>query len=192
MDTGKRHYSVTEAYWFLYDMIRTAPSLYKARRHMLIDTKLEERIMLAVTQVNECPLCSYAHTKIALKSGITEAEIRLLLAGTMDTIPSDELEAIMFAQYYADQRGRMAGVAWQNLQKRYGNMKARGILGAVRMIMVGNVYGIAAGSFCKRWIGKPDKRSSLGYELVLLLSLIPFVLFASLHALMTSWRSPSL
>ncbi|MDX9934766.1 MAG: hypothetical protein RBS30_07175, partial [Sphaerochaetaceae bacterium] len=49
--------------------------------------------------------------------------------------------------------------------------------------MVGNVYGIAWGAFILRLKGDSDARSSLWYELLLLLTLVPFSLIAIIHSL---------
>jgi AhpD family alkylhydroperoxidase len=37
--------------------------------------------MLAVTEVNGCEMCSYAHTKMALEAGLSNDEIQQMLAG---------------------------------------------------------------------------------------------------------------
>nr|WP_237713710.1 carboxymuconolactone decarboxylase family protein [Rhodococcus sp. P14] len=60
--------------------------------------------MLAVTEVNGCGACSYAHTKIALGAGMSSAEIRNILAGVLDDVPDSEVAAVLFAQHYADTR----------------------------------------------------------------------------------------
>ena len=52
--------------------------------------------------------------------------------------------------------------------------KAMGILGAIRAIMIGNVYGIALSAFRSRLKGKPIKKSSLLYEISMILSIIIF------------------
>ncbi|WP_256205872.1 carboxymuconolactone decarboxylase family protein [Carnobacterium iners] len=38
-----------------------------------------ERIMLAVTQVNGCSVCSYTHTKMALEVGMKSEKIKNIL-----------------------------------------------------------------------------------------------------------------
>jgi hypothetical protein len=50
------------------------------------------------------------------------------------------------------------------------------------MIMMGNVYGIAWGSFFGRFRGKPDKRSNVLYELGIMLCSILFVPIGLVHA----------
>jgi AhpD family alkylhydroperoxidase len=157
----------------------------KAKKKQELDQKFIERIMLAVTEVNDCAICSYAHTKRALESGMSGEEIHNMLAGIMDNVPDDELAAIMFAQHYADTRGHPTEESWQRIVEIYGNSLAQGILGSIRTIMMGNAYGIAWSSFFNRLRGRADPRSSLLYEARMILGtvLIPIAL---IHALISN------
>lgn len=138
--------------------------------------------MLAVTEVNDCAICSYAHTKKALESGMTSGEIQNILSGIIGNVPADEVAGVMFAQHYADTRGNPTMESWQRIVEIYGTPKAKGILGSVRTIMIGNVYGIAFSSFFNRFRSKPDHRSSLLYELSLILSTIVIIPVSLVHA----------
>jgi AhpD family alkylhydroperoxidase len=157
----------------------------KAKRNNELGIEFIERIMLVVTEVNGCAICSYAHAKMALEAGMSNDEIENMLSGIMSDIPSNELQAIMFAQHYADSRGKPAKEAWDRIVESYGLSKSYGILGAIRVIMMGNAYGIPWSSFFNRFKGRPDKRSSLLYEaLVMILGslLIPFVIVHTIIA----------
>lgn len=147
-----------------------------------MNTPLVERLMLAVTEVNKCPLCSYGHTKIALEAGMDNEEIQSLLAGDTNLVPPGEITAILFAQHYADSRGKPSPGTWRRVTETYGEPKAMGILGAIRLIMFGNTFGIVLNSFKGRLKGEPDKRSSIPYELSILLAFLPFLLGARVHA----------
>lgn len=183
---GRKLYSFKEMYWILYRGMRTVKYLSKSKKNKEISQKLIERIMLAVTEVNGCPICSYAHTKIALESGMSNEEIQNLLSGIAKDIPTEELPAVMFAQYYADSRGKPSEESWNRLVEIYGLSKSKGILGAVRMIMVGNSYGIAWSSFFNRFKGKPDKRSNLLYEIEVVIFGTLLAPFAIIHALISN------
>ena len=106
----------------------------------------------------------------------------------MDDVPADELPAVLFAQHYADSRGSPSKASWERIVERYGLSRARGILGAIRMIMVGNTYGIPWGSFVNRFRGRPDPRSSLSYEVSMMITVVLFLPVALVHALV-SWLS---
>ena len=187
---GKKLYSVPESYWIFYNGIRTMRYMLKAKKSKDMSQKFIERIMLAVTEVNGCAICSYAHTKRALESGMSTEEIQKMLSGIMDDVPAGEIPAVMFAQHYADTRGNPTLESWQRIVEIYGISKARGILGATRMIMVGNTYGIPWSSFFNRLRGRPDPRSSISYELSMMLGTI-LTPIAFIHALISnSLRKP--
>jgi len=54
----KKLYSVQESYWIFYNGIRTMRYMYRAKRNNELSPEFIERIMLAVTEVNHCNLCS--------------------------------------------------------------------------------------------------------------------------------------
>lgn len=183
MGFHKNLHSINEIYNITVKAFRTIPHLKKARQKSNINQQFMERIMLAVTEVNGCDICSYAHTKMALEAGMKGEEIQNMLAGVSDNIPAEEFNAIMFAQHYADSRGFPSVKSWQCVVEKYELEKAEGILGATRMIMMGNVYGIPWSSFFNRLKGKPDKMSSLKYELVVVAGTFVMIPLALLHAL---------
>ena len=143
----KKIYSVREFYSILYDGVRTMKYMIKAKKKKELSPEFIERIMLGVTEVNGCEVCSYAHTKMALEQGMAAEEIQQLLAGSADEIPVEEMPAYLFAQHYADRRGYPTEESWDRIVSLYGEDKAKGILGAVRAIMVGNAHGIAISAF---------------------------------------------
>ncbi len=184
INIGRKLYSVKETYWISYNGLRTIKYMLKAKRNLQMDQKFIERIMLAVTEVNNCAICSYAHSRRALESGMTNEEIHKMLKGVMDEVPEEELDAVMFAQHYADNRGRPSKKSWQRIVEIYGLSKSKGILGAIRTIMMGNAYGIPWSSFINRLRGKPDPRSRLRYELSMMLGTILFPI-SLIHALVS-------
>jgi AhpD family alkylhydroperoxidase len=59
-----------------------------------IDRAFAEKIMLAVTQVNDCRYCSTFHVGQALKAGVTEEEVhRLLLRNFLQRSQDSGLQA---------------------------------------------------------------------------------------------------
>ena len=180
--------TLPEAYTIVRKAGMTMPFLLRAERAGKMTEAFKERLMLAVTEVNGCRMCSWAHAKIALEAGLSNEEIENMLGGQMADVPADQLPAVLFAQHYADARGKPSPEAWKSVVSRYGRDGAMAILGAVRGIMMGNAYGIPLGSFLSRLRGKRalvDARSSLGYELLMLLT-SPLVFVVALsHALLS-------
>lgn len=187
---GKRLYSPMEAYPILWKALRCFPKHKKNMADGMLSLSEKGRIMLAVTQVNGCAMCSYAHTQMALESGMSSDEIEKLLAGDQSNAPKEELTALLFAQHYADTRGNPTRKAFAQLVCCYGQKKAEAILCAIRIIMLGNTYGIPFGS-CKGRIKhdqtKIDPRSTLPYEVGMLITLLIFLPIALVHALLASF-----
>ena len=182
-----RLFSVGEEYKALVLLFRTAGYIRKARKQEVLDKHFIERIMLGVTQVNGCPLCSYAHTKMALEMGMEEKEIQELLGGELDNIPPEQLKAVLFVLLYAETKGRPTERSWDEIVQTYGEVGAKGILGSIRIMMVGNIWGVVIGLLKDRiQHRKIDERSSLGYELLLTFAMIPFIPVAAVHALVVS------
>jgi len=171
----KRVYGIKDFYSILEEAVNSFTILRKARKKNILSKQFEERIMLAVTEVNGCEMCSYYHTKEALKSGMSEKDIQNMLQGELGEIPEEESVAIFFAQHYAESSANPDAEAWQRVVEFYGEEKAEMILAYIKVIMMGNVYGLAAGSFLNRFKGvQVNKRSSIGLELSILLSVIIF------------------
>ncbi|NLY81779.1 MAG: carboxymuconolactone decarboxylase family protein [Clostridiales bacterium] len=125
-----------------YSVFSLATSNRKKLPHDFI-----ERIMLAVTEVNGCKVCSQAHAKMALESGMTEEEINALLSNDKEKVPEYQSIGIMFATHYADSDGRPDEEAVERLKEKYGRKLSKSIIATCRMIMIGNVLGIAIDTF---------------------------------------------
>lgn len=179
----KRKFTVAELYSALVLVPRAALTLARNRRRRLIDGEFVERIMLAVTEVNGCAACSWAHTQMALNQGMSSEEITSLLGGETTHVRPEEAKGLMFAQHYADTKGLPGESAYRVLVDEYGSEKARVIVSAAQIMMVGNIVGIAYSAFESRRRGRPYPGSSLAYELGLQLAVIPLAPLALLHAM---------
>ena len=61
----------------------------------------------------------------------------------MKTGTTKEDIAMNFEKHYALENGDYSDAKWNELIEAYGEETAKGILGVVRIIMMGNAYGIA-------------------------------------------------
>lgn len=177
----KKIYTPKELYTTLYRGFRTMKYLLKSKKNKVMTADFLERIMIAVTEVNGCEICSYVHTKIALEHGMSKEEIQSLFLGNTAKLPSDEVIAIVFAQHYAHSRGNPTNESWHRLIEVYGLPKAMGILGAIRSIMIGNVFGIPLSACLSRFRGKPIKNSSVFYEIGMIIGSILVMPVALIH-----------
>jgi len=171
----KKIYSIREFRQILFDAVGSLGTLTRARKNGLISKPFEERIMLAVTEVNGCEVCSYYHVSVALKEGMSNHEISAMLNGSDRHIPEEEGIGIMYAQHYADQRGKPDPEIWGKVVSEYGEKKAAAIAAAIKIIMAGNIYGMALGAMGNRLKGKPVKKTTLGYELGVIFGVLVFV-----------------
>ena len=121
--------------------LRHRQKLRAAMSGELVSTAFRERLMLAVTAVNDCRYCSYFHAKEALRANLPESEIRLMLEGDLHQAPADELPALFYAQHWAESDGRPDPIARQTLIETYGDEKAEAIEVVLRMIRTGNLGG---------------------------------------------------
>lgn len=111
----------------------------------LIPPAFRERLMIVVTEVNGCRYCSYYHAREALKSGVSSAELRDLLAGAIPTdTPPEEHVALLYAQQWAETDAHPDPEAALQLVETYGDEKAAAIDMVLRMIRVGNLLGNSA------------------------------------------------
>lgn len=179
----KRIYGAAINARLLNDMISDLPSLKSASKRGSVSKEFVERIMLGVTKVNGCEMCSFYHIGESLKLGMSKEEIDSLLGGEYLGVPENELPAVLFAQHYAETIGRPDKRVSEAFEKLYGKETARDIKAYIRGIMVGNAQGNIIGSFKNRLGGRPEPGSSLYKEISVLLSgiiLIPVLLIKAL------------
>ncbi len=161
----KQRYSMAEGYLVTVMAARSVGDFRRQRQSL--GAPFVERIMLAVTEVNGCPVCSYGHAKLALQAGLPEDKIRQMFDGNLAGAPTDELPALLFAQHYADSKGRPEPTAWKTGVDAYGEAASKGILGAIRMIMWGNAYGIPLSGLQARRRGEKLAGASLVRDLAM-------------------------
>jgi len=179
----KRKFSFGQMYFSFVYAGGAFSVLSKNKKSALLHLDFVERLQLAVTEVNGCAACSYQHTKMALKQGMSNEEISSFLSGGDDFILPEEAKAIVFAQHFADATGRPKQYAYDAIVKEYGEDKAEVILAACQVMIAGNMYGIPFSAFQSRLKGRKFKESSLFYELGMMISEIIVLPFAIIHSL---------
>jgi len=110
-------------------------------RGELIDTAFRERLMLAVTAVNRCRYCSYAHARQALAEGIHQDEVNSLQDGVVENCPVEEIPALLYAQHWAETGGSIDPVARKRIRSAYDEDAVNAIELALRIIQMGNLLG---------------------------------------------------
>jgi AhpD family alkylhydroperoxidase len=179
----RHRYGISELFSASIKLYPAMFNLIRNKKTQIISNDFRERLMLAVTEVNGCAICSYAHTKMALEQGMSEQEIHAMLSASNEFVPESESKAIFFAQHYADSLGKPDSEAYQVLLRSYGKKKSTMILSAISLMMYGNICGLPLSAFISRLRGKKYANSTLIYEIVMLLAIIPISLIAAIPAL---------
>ena len=122
-------------------MIKNRKKVSMIMKGNLISPSFRERLMLSVTAVNNCRICSYVHTKQALLSGRSKEETEMLLNGVIDNCPDKEIAALFYAQHWADTDANPDPKAKQKLVGTYGKDTAEVIELVLRVIRAGNLVG---------------------------------------------------
>ena len=153
-------------------------------RRKRIDREFAQRLMLAVTEVNGCEACSYAHTLMALRKGFSRDEIEGFLSASAAYLLPEEAQGILFAQHYADSGGRPEREAYQALVREYGTEKSKDIVATVQLMQAANMIGLPFSALVSRLRGRPYPNSSLPYELGMHFSSLVVLPVSFLHGLL--------
>lgn len=169
-------------------IIRALPESIAVRYRRAITHAFAEKLRLATTAVNGCVYCSYVHAGLSLKADIAREEIdRLLSREIGSTVDPFEAPGLLFAQHYADTRGRPEPEMLAALDAAYGPEVARDILVYVREIQFGNLSGNTFEAFLSRMRGDPAPGSSPVFEGLFFLLSLPFI--GPLHLVMSIQRT---
>lgn len=138
----KRHYERFGQFWtdlvYLWKNRRTVRGVLRGKS---LDNAFRERLMLAVTAVNRCRYCSFVHTRMALRAGVTREELDKLFSGDFDALPDHERVALLYAQHWADTHGRPDPEAEARLSESYPPETVEAILVTIRFINFNNLFG---------------------------------------------------
>lgn len=180
----KRIYDIKTQNEDIRKLIAHSDAFVETMLNPVISKAFSESISLAVTQVNGCKLCSYTHAKNALKAGMTEEEVEFLLSGGFDNAPKEQLEALLFAQHYAETKGNPDPETKQKLLDTYGEEKTKDIMSHILIIMLANLYGNTMEAFKLRLKGKGVEGSSFWQEFAVIINffrIMPIILLKMLR-----------
>ncbi len=127
----------------LFFIFKNRKQIRSAMRNSHISLAFRERLMLAVTSVNDCRYCSYYHTQLALQEGISGDEASKLLQGSFENCPPEEAPALLYAQHWAESDGNPNSEAVGRIIDNYGEQTLHDIDILLHMIRMGNYMGNA-------------------------------------------------
>lgn len=139
----KRTYgSLTELLSDLSAILSNRRQIKLALRGDLVSPAFRERLMLVVTQVNDCRYCSRFHAAQAFNVGVSEKDIDMLQVGVIpDGTPLSEVTALQYARHWAEQNAQPDPAEQTRLEELYGQETANVIHILLRMIRIGNLTG---------------------------------------------------
>ena len=164
------------------------------KRFKAMNLPWRERIMLAVTQVNQCAMCSWMHTNIALGAGMKDDEIKSILQGDYSVIPNQELTSILYAQDYASRQEKTNLEFVQKVIKQYGKTKARAIDNVISSITMTNSMGIQMALLKDTFTFKHQQGSNFLRELfvpLITMMVFPFLFLLAVVTVPVYVRLPS-
>jgi AhpD family alkylhydroperoxidase len=154
-----------------------APKVFGLMKDENISRSFMEKIMTVVTAVNGCPYCAWFHARQALSSGIGEDEIKDLLALQFEADADDfELVGLLYAQNYAETNRHPDREMTDRMYEYYGEITARHIFLAIRLIFFGNLSGNTFDAFLSRLKGNKAENSNPLFEFLFFIFGAPFLL----------------
>ncbi len=123
------------------DLLTHSPALVRTGLRRRVSRALAEKIQLVVTDVNRCRYCALAHTRLALRQGVSTPEIAALLALDLAGVAPEEAVALAFAQHYAATGGQPGTQVQRRLHAAYGPAVSQDIINYTRFIQWANLTG---------------------------------------------------
>ena len=162
-------------------LIWNLPNIIKVFSNKQNQKQLIEKILIVTDAVNECLYCAWLDAKLAIKSGISEDEINNMMKLQFHTdLSESELIAVLFAQHYAENNGKLVPDMINKLIGYYGEKTAKDIILAIRTVTFGNLYFNTWGAVISRFKGNPAKNSNVIFEIFYFLLnfaiILPFVI----------------
>jgi AhpD family alkylhydroperoxidase len=142
----RRYYRGWRSFWKELKFILSHQDKIKsAMNSEILTAAFRERLMLAVTEVNQCSYCRKFHVGQAKNVGISVAEITQYLKGTIpETIPEEQKLAVCYAQHWAENDAKPDPDFQDQVRRVYGEQGLEEISMVLRMIRMGNLLGNTA------------------------------------------------
>lgn len=123
-------------------MISKRYRIEKAMRSDMVDPAFRERLMLTVTEVNQCRYCRAFHVRQAYQVGLSDGEVLSFTQGNLpQTIPEDQRLAVLYVRSWAVGNGKAEAGFDDQLLEAYGEDGFDAIEIILRMIRMGNLLG---------------------------------------------------
>lgn len=116
---------------------------------------LREKVMLAVSSVNDCRYCNRVHTGLALANGVDLDELHHVLDhGTFGQVGSRDATAILFAQHFAATARQPTAEARAALAREFTARQRAEIMAYIHGIYFLNLSGNSYDAWLARFAGR--------------------------------------
>lgn len=187
-----RTYAVSELLRDLKNIAIRVPSLWAIWVGGRLPRALREKVIVAVAQVNACRMCEHAHTRIALESGATDAELAAL--ERMDERAFDRPTWLAIAYARERTKADFAEVTSTEgpdaLQEALGAQTARDVENVARVMTAANRIANTLNALSDRRRGAPNPNSRLADELIINVLFLPAAWLGTLVAAVRQRKSP--
>jgi AhpD family alkylhydroperoxidase len=176
----------------LVNFVASAPALVRGLLTPRTSRALREKVVLAVTAINDCRYCAWGHTHWAMAHGVSLEEVNQILGhqtAQMEAKDPAEAAAILFAQHYAEHRDQFDPDAIENLRKYYSEAQVEEILAYVRAITLGNLTGNTVDAFLGRF--RSHGHTSIFFEGAIAAAVAPIFVAVMMVSLLNQWRKCS-
>ncbi|MFP5382953.1 MAG: carboxymuconolactone decarboxylase family protein [Gammaproteobacteria bacterium] len=134
--------------------LKSSPTLLKALRQPATSPALREKVMLAVTAVNDCRYCSWVHTGLALQNDVDLDDLQHVLdAGTFGQLDEREAVAILYGKHFADTVREPDAEAERALARAWSPEERAEIMAYIHAIYFANLAGNSADAWLARLRG---------------------------------------
>jgi len=163
---NKRSYTFRTFLKDIKQLLIRFPQMKGAFTSGRISKQFAERIMLAVTAVNDCQYCIYGHSGSSLKSGVAAEEVVSIMNFEYDSSSFDEIVALNFAKQYAETNRLPSKKAYDELVNYYGIEKVNDIFIFIHIVSLGNFLGNTVEAFEARKNGYVIENGSKFFETI--------------------------
>ena len=160
----KRHFTFKGFILLTRTILSNLRSIFNTLKSKRISRKFKEKILLTITAVNKCRYCTMVQTRISQKMGLSRDDIKKIFSFSFNELEEDEINAIIFAQHYAENNQKPSKKAVKDLLSSYDIEKVRDILNYIILITYGNLMGNTIESFESRLKGCPPENGLLIFE----------------------------
>jgi AhpD family alkylhydroperoxidase len=139
----KRYYRSWMSFWRdLRSFFSCWKRIKREFRSNLVDRAFRERLMLAVTKVNQCRYCRAFHVQQAYLAGLTTEEVQSLIGEELPAaLPGVQRLAVLYAGAWAEADGQAGEGLDQQMIQAYGQTGFNDIVMLLQAIRIGNLLG---------------------------------------------------